>query len=547
MIFATPNRGTGGAGAQGILQGLMAGQQSRQSDQKMEWLKQNQDRQTQQYEGDENNKLLYNMREVKNSGGNIAPLIDSYNKWRKGTTNFSDGDDFRVGNWDDHRTEGGGVNQATANKWEGDTGFEFGEKTTEQAPLMLGDKFFNFETFSAGAPKFKSYAQDRDIQKALALSKATGDAKGPSEQSQLAKLQTIIDNGGTLGGEDKNMYRQLNEKLKMTKPNAQRTLTSPGYQSKMESVSTKGWNPMNITDAEEREMVLTEQQSGFSDKNADTVGNQIGSMGNLVTLRDEVIALKGDVASGKVDNMLVDSAKWADDETFKNMDAKAQRKLLQTTELRSKLGMTTANFLKQISGAAVSDEEFQRIMTVLTGGDITEVGIDTIASALGGSAAAIYDDTKGKITNGMDKYKTPGTMVRLGKQLEKAYNPTAYTTESTEGGTDLAETGAAAITKQAKQAGEAVDKTVIDPIKETVTKYYNQFTEALGMGSNKDNPLSMDNMNKNKLDAVLQTPFGENHVQVFSKLGEKGVQALIDSKKLSPQQMKWLEKNASRL
>ena len=397
MIFATPNRGTGGAGAQGILQGMIAGQQSRESDQKMQWLKTNQDRQTEQYETNESNERLYNMRDVKNNGGNVAPLIDSYNKWRKETTNYSDGDDFRMGNWDDHRTEGGGINQATANQWESDTGFEFGEKTTENNPIMLGDKFFNFETFSAGAPKFQAYANDRDLTRRAQMAKIKKDigGDGPSDLDMYTELK---DNKNR-NPKQQTQYEVLQKKLKMTEDANIDKLTGE-FGKTLEKAQNGEDVSQDVQNYALSAQAKAKQKFAKREEHATAVA---GSKRMVETYRDlSKLTNKYDTKDG--------ISKGAEAEILKTMSADDFSKLEQDEQIA-----VTANAIKQTqvfskvfqiikeqSGAAFTDEEFARRLATVVGGDPSKINEQTLMTAFGTYTAETLKNTKaglGEISN----------------------------------------------------------------------------------------------------------------------------------------------------
>ena len=191
MIGYSAPSGAGmfGAGMGGLMQGIQQGQQMNNSAEQMDMLREQNDRNTDNYESKEANERLYSIRQAIKDGGNPFELMQGYNKWAKGTKNFADEDDLSMGNWDNYRSEGGGITQASVNQYEGDTGKMFKDSTTNKQPIMLGDKFFDFDSFAMGAPKFASYAKERDLAGALTRVKIAGEVQGATKYDKTQSMK----------------------------------------------------------------------------------------------------------------------------------------------------------------------------------------------------------------------------------------------------------------------------------------------------------------------------------------------------------------------
>ncbi len=465
----------------------------------------------------------------------------------------------------------GFIAPAVVNRFMSQTGMEIPEDPKERAAMLgkvalmstpEGDKFVTPDQFAAGS-NYGTFRRKKQMEEAMMMSKLQGS--GASEMDMLADLQTRVEGGEKLSPLNRSRYNQLNESQKMTKPNAQRALTQGAYSEQTEKLTKNDWHPEDISKVEVGEMMLKEQQAGYEYKGAPAINTDMAAMSTMVGIRNDLLDLEpGDIASGKMENVLVDAAKLGDDETFAAMSADQQKKFLNTTELRSRVGMSTAQFLKAISGAAVSDEEFQRIMGVLTGGDITQNGIDTVISALGGATQGLYEDNKSKI-QGIDEYRYPGTKANLGKKLEAFYNPEAHETESTPDGLSLKEASQAAVAEQASQAADVAStavSAVVEPAVSATKSAIGWLADAIpSLGSNPravesvvNNGFTKEDLNK---PSVRQTVEAETlggtarqDQQTFLKLQKLDANQLMkayQSGMMSPEETKVFEAHRNRL
>ena len=422
MIYARPARGTGGAGAQGILQGLIAGQNSRESSQRMDMLQAQNDRNVEQYESKELNERMYNIKQIYNDGGNISPALNNLNKWKSGSTNFNDGEDFRSGNWSDYHNDDGEVNFSAQNQWNSDTGKTYDENTSKRAPIMMGDKFFDFDTFSAGAPKFKAYSDDRDLAQALKIQKAQGDVKAPSNIAEIIRLQ----NKPNKTEEDRDTLRTYRAKEGVLKSHAVKTLNSDDNKALYDKNE-------NLTDEDDNTIaraVTNELDAGLGEyKDSNKIGPGIAAVDTLNQTANTLTTM--DVAEGMKESGLVEAAKYLNSEEFTNLEPAAQRKVLQTIEARSGLGINATKILQSISGQAVPDSEYERFMGNLVGGDIKNINTKSIISALKGASEALYNNTKANIKSSVPRTRA-GTRADYFRNLEKVWNPVSP--KVTEGG-----------------------------------------------------------------------------------------------------------------
>ncbi len=468
MIFATPNRGTGGAGAQGILQGMIAGQQSRESDQKMQWLQTQQDRQTEQYETGEFMGYIKNIADVQENGGNALKQVDAINKFKANSVNYNDGDNFRLRNINNFKNEDGSFTNEFINNYKDNTGKDWIEGSASAGnyvdefgnQVMLGDKVFDPDTFKAGSSNYRDYSDNLDMVRDLKqaqIDKARGgkDAKEKVTEMDYIGLKTKANKEGysSLTDTEKSAYDLGSEKFKMTKRDSRNALFSPESDAISDHISKDG-SPDTYDRDTENYYLNAESANGVKLANKQKIKDNISQVRNINGLVQDWDNLSSDeVASGIVDNQTVDLVKKVNTEEFKTLKPEEQRKVLKTIGLRSKTGMFGKKFVNAISGTAVSDDEFKTIMDILTGGPLTQNGVESIKAALGGASAGLSDSALADVKS-IGK-ENVGSKMELRRMLREANSP--YVPKVTKGGTKTMEEVAGG--SIGRQTEDAVEKT----------------------------------------------------------------------------------------
>ena len=431
MIGYSAPSGAGmfGAGIGGLMQGIQQGQQMNNNAEKMEMLQEQNDRNTDNYENKEANERLYAIRQAIKDGGNPFELMQGYNKWAKTTKNFADEDDLSMGNWDNYRKDDGGmVNLNTINQYEGDTGREFKDSTTNKQPIMLGDKFFDFDSFAMGAPKFAAYAKERDLANTLTRAKIAGEVQGETKYDKTKsmkdklRIEKIPEEKRTK--EDKLKLSVSDQTLGMTKNEAVDDLVSSDMKGIFTSINKGDFSGANkvspelVTRAEKAQI-----QGGEKYDKYDATSKELNTMNMIYNLSDKFKDLDPNTYdSGVVNKMVRNYATMADKKGWENISKTDREKMLKTVGLSSEVGMATAQILKDISGAAVSDEEFQRIMKVLTGGDVDLKNPQSVAAALRGAGNTMATRSKNAIQNIREIY-SPADKLKLSQMYNQYWRP----------------------------------------------------------------------------------------------------------------------------
>ncbi len=429
MIYAKPQFNPGGSITSGLLQGMMAGQQSRESDKRMDFLQTQQDRQTDEYEKGQFNERMYNIREVQKNGGNIGSHLTGMNDWTSKSKNYKDEPRFSVGNWANHSDGEAGYTNKAVNQYRSDTGKDFiAGKTDSKSPMMLGDKFFDFDTFEAGASNFQTYAKDRDQLNLLNQAKIAKAAGGGSkyDKTQAMKDKIAIEKVPVADRTtEQNMELSVaDQTLGMVKNEAIDDLSSPDFKSIFNPInkgdfgSVKDISPSMITRAEKAQL-----QGGEKYDKYDETSKELNTMNLLYDLSDKFTDINADdYDSGIVNKMVRDYATMADKKGWENINQEDRTKMLNTISKGSEVGMATAQILKDLSGAAVSDEEFQRIMKVLTGGDVDLKNPQAVAAALRGAGDTMSNRSKSSI-QGIRELYSPADKLKLTGLYNQYWRP----------------------------------------------------------------------------------------------------------------------------
>jgi len=330
-----------------------------------------------------------------------------------------------------------------------------------------GEKWGSFDSYAAGNNNYQTHRRGKLMEEEMLLSKIGAEKR---KNQPKGKSPTAKENSAATYKEiskipvkdrtpDQKKDLQIAVKdLELTKENAQNLLTGDDFTPILEQFSDGKWadNTDSYTPEMENSMAKAQMQGGVDFKGRAEVQGKIKTYKLLNSISNEFANLDADSYSGGAINKVVNEyAKNATGENWKNMKVSEKKKLLKTIGLKSKVGAATAQILNQISGASVSDEEFQRIMGVLTGGDIDLSNPQAVATALRESGSVYGDQAKSSIQGIRNKY-SPYDKMSLVKELQAANLPLdkIKLTEPKTGGTTLKEGAVDQIADEAKQAKE---------------------------------------------------------------------------------------------
>ncbi len=246
--------------------------------------------------------------------------------------------------------------------------------------------------------------------------------------------------------------------LDMSKTDAIDILTGDKYTHILSQFSddqwgdASGYTPVVAKDLSKAQLLSGEKFKGYED-----TMRGIKTMKTLYTLSNEFESVSTeDYNGGAINKVVNEFSKQATGEDWANTTVAEKRKLLKTIAMKSKVGMATSQILNSISGTAVSDSEFERIMGILTGGDIDLNNPRVVAEALRASGDTISGENKTSIQGIRSKY-SPYDKMKLVKMYNSGNIPAIGTPleKPAEGkGTDLKTTAAKVIADEAKQAKE---------------------------------------------------------------------------------------------
>ncbi len=441
MIFATPNRGTGGAGTTGILQGLIAGQQSRESEQKMEWLQKNQDRQDDVYDKQEGFGHIGNIDDMIRTGKFDQKGIDSANSYFENSKNFK-GTNFSLADMSYAKDENGFYTPEFVNEYQGITGKEIVPGSTKASNGMntylrknmvrMNGELFDPDTFTAGSSSYKKYkekqAMERKLQESV-IAKNLGIKMGGAGDTKYDKTKAMADKKRIekvpIDKRTKEQNIELSvadQTLGMTKNEAVDDLVSPEFKTMFSGINkgdfsqTSNISPEAVSRAEKAQL-----QGGKPYDKYDETSKELNTMNMLYDLSDKFKNIDSkDYDSGIVNKMIRDYAVMEDGKGWENVKKEDREKMLNTIMKSSEVGMATAQILKDISGAAVSDEEFERVMKILTGGSVDLNNPAAVASALRGAGETMSNRSKTSI-QGIRELYSPGDKIKLAK-LHQQYD-----------------------------------------------------------------------------------------------------------------------------
>lgn len=382
--------GLGSAFGQAMQGDMNAMQMNRQQDES--------DRLGKQFEMLETN-FNQQQKSLFKQGANEAILAAEGGDWSNFKTlaedfpdQFGGGELVRAANTGDYTQLGpdgvSGIGGQVRNKFLADTGSELPEdpteamKVLEKSGMISGDdgatnSFVTADQLAKGVGSgFADFKKQKQLAENLMKAKITKEMGKASDEDTLAQMEAIgVDN---LDPINKEKYKILNEKLGMTKAKATANITDGNYNDAVKNAKSGGVvNPEEMQKAK-RDQIL----SGIEYKEQKDLTKNIVSYNNMNRLNNEIQkSLGDDIASGIVESKIADTTKRASDEEFKAMKKDDQIKAINKIMRDSKIGTFIADYLKDISGAAVTEEEYLRVLKIMTGGDLSQVNNLTLSAA----------------------------------------------------------------------------------------------------------------------------------------------------------------------
>ena len=409
---APSGAGTVAAGLGGLFQGMQQGQQMNNNDEKMDMLRAQIKQETALREKGEINERLYNIRDIQKSGGNPFKSLQGLTKWMASSENFKDDKALTQGIWADHYDDNSGTyTDEMLNRYRSDTGKDFVEgKTDKQRPIMYGDKFFDFDTFSQGSPNFKAYARDKDMPRAVKENEIALHAKLKNKDKR-----TPVEN---------TMLKSLDERLKLNPQGGVDDMFSDA--SKETLTQLKSGEVLNQDEVDNLVKAQIKSKQTFGKR--DDYSKQVGTANNLVTTINKLNKFIEEAPSdtGWAQSMKSNILKSVGTENFAKMAEKEQRNTLLKSIKNSTAMNTIFDIIKQESGAAFTEDEFARRLQVLAGGDLDKINDQTLMTTLGnftedkivkakqdvGNISTRYSGDKAELYNSLNRgtkdFKAPG-------------------------------------------------------------------------------------------------------------------------------------------
>ena len=401
MIYAKPQFSPGGSMASGLLKGMMAGQRAKESDMRMEAFQLRQDRQTDEYEKGQFNERMYNIRQIHKNGGNVGDSLVKLNDWTSKSKNYKDEPKFSIGNWADHNDGESGYTNKAINNYTSDTGKEFiVGKTDSKSPIMFGDKFFDFDTFEAGASNFQSYAKEKDQLNLLNEAKII-KARGELGKTSDLDAYTALKSKPNRTTDEQTKYEVLQKKLKMTEDANIDKLTSD-FGNTLTVALDGGDVNQDTQNLALKAQAKAKQKFAKREEHATSVA---GSKRMVETYKElseltKNYDTKDGISKGAQANIL----KTMSEEDFASLGTKEQEAVLANAIKNTKVFSKVFNVIKEQSGAAFTDEEFARRLATIVGGDPSKINEQTLMAAFGSYTSESLKDTKAGLSEISDLY-----------------------------------------------------------------------------------------------------------------------------------------------
>lgn len=253
-----------------------------------------------------------------------------------------------------------------------------------------GDKFGTFEALKAGHPNYRKYSLEEDAKEAKLKREIAGPAAKAEKTDDITMYNTLseLKKSGSLPDNMQGALDAYTEKVGLTKINAQDKIAgfqaNPDHKEKMTTLADGG----NMDDAYYAMLKKNEQRSGREYKNK-PLDDQITTFSDLKQVKVDFDQARedGTLNLGITNSTASEMAKiTSKDSQLTPQEFKNQ---MLTIASKSKIGGALSRYVKAISGAAVTNEEFQRLMTQFIGGDINKVNGDTLDQALTSSMESL--------------------------------------------------------------------------------------------------------------------------------------------------------------
>ena len=258
------------------------------------------------------------------------------------------------------------------------------------------------------------------------LGKLRGDnLNTPSEL--VASLQEKKNNGTIQPSEDIQLTAALKE-MKINKEYAIQQINGEHGRKLVGTVKDGSVTEHDAAQLMNWEMAAGQKPSEALRTETTTMIGVIGSGNKLMTKFAN--AKDGDYEFGAVENFgktmktVLASYKDADGKAkaFESLTRNEQLSVLNTVALRTGAGTLFADYVKVMSGAAVSEQEFDRLSKIFYGGDVDYVNIQTMQTALG----SFINQATGKVRSAIstNAHAYPGSMANASRELNNVASRT---------------------------------------------------------------------------------------------------------------------------
>ena len=237
---------------------------------------------------------------------------------------------------------------------------------------------------------------------------------GQGGLSEIDKLAALNAKGTNLNMSERLEKDVLEKELKINKEQAVGRLTgqfSKDYRANLA-------NNLVSDDAMVDEMLKNERLSGMN-LSVENEKNSYGKLGLLKQSRELVGKLENfdneELMTGKIDTAVKEVYSKIGDEDFAKLSKPEQLKVLNSVAVASGAGTLFADYVKLMSGAAVSDEEYQRLANIFYGGTPGEINIQTMTQAINEFANSLETSVEGTVSSLANKH--PGYMGDVQRSL----------------------------------------------------------------------------------------------------------------------------------
>ncbi|RLD41243.1 MAG: hypothetical protein DRI88_12795, partial [Bacteroidetes bacterium] len=231
------------------------------------------------------------------------------------------------------------------------------------------------------------------------------------------------------------LYNQLEEKVKLRKGNAQDELSARPFEDAISAVKDGG-----TLGGDYKKALKLEQQADGKYKNP-TLDSEITSYRDMMQVKADVAKLvESGVNTGVAKKYASEAAKYAKD--YDGMSQPERQKQLNTIVMNTKIGGMLTRYLKAMSGTAVTEDEFNRQLDNLVGGDINKINAETVMAAM----QATTDDVGKSVGSSIEAIEPmhPASKMWRMDRMNKARNVTPA---------DLPDAGGPDGTKTVEEAG----------------------------------------------------------------------------------------------